>query len=330
MTLTVTSGGTKLRKYGRCIVAENSAGKTQVSAEELSSVLLTAPCSLTSEVITLCMEHNITITMLDHTGQPAWRADRIHGGAGPTIRRRQLFLSESAEGVALAKRLLLKKNENRIAFLKKLAANRRNAAGTALIESCKRLDLYMAELNSVSGETLPPIRETLMGYEGIAGREYFQALSRILPKCAGFQGRARGSGADTFNQLLNYGYGILYRRLFDLCVQAGLDPYIGLLHAEAYNRPVLVYDLIEPFRYLVENTVYSLFAKGKGYVRNLIEPEEEQSGERRLSTEGKKALIAALEELLERESDGTCPKKEMRDLVFGLARDLKAEEEQAV
>ena len=289
MTLTVTSCGTKLRKNGSCIVAESSAGKKQVAAEELSSILLTAPCSLTSDVISLCAERNITITMLDHTGQPSWRTDRIHGGAGPMIRRRQLFLSESAEGVALAKRLLLEKNENRIGFLKRLAANRRNASGKALKQSCKRLEGYMAELDGVSGDTLEPIRETLMGYEGAAGREYFQALARILPKSAGFQGRARGSGADPFNQMLNYGYGILYRRIFDLCVQANLDPYIGLLHAEAYNRPVLVYDLIEPFRFLVESTVFSLFAKGEAYVRSLIEMSEEQTEDLRLSVEGKKS-----------------------------------------
>lgn len=31
-------------------------------------------------------------------------------------------------------------------------------------------------------------------------------------------------------------------------VAAGLDPGLGLLHADSYGQPGLVYDLIEPFR----------------------------------------------------------------------------------
>lgn len=29
---------------------------------------------------------------------------------------------------------------------------------------------------------------------------------------------------------------------------AGLDPYLGILHADAHKKPTLSFDLIEPFR----------------------------------------------------------------------------------
>ena len=38
----------------------------------------------------------------------------------------------------------------------------------------------------------------------------------------------------------------------------GIDPYIGIMHRDDYNRPVLVYDIIEIYRVWVDYVVYNL------------------------------------------------------------------------
>lgn len=81
-----------------------------------------------------------------------------------------------------------------------------------------------------------------MGYEGAAGQVYFSALSALLPAEAGSRGRERGGNAGAFNQMLNYGYEMLYQELLSLCGKARLDPYIGVMHTDGWNRPTLVYD----------------------------------------------------------------------------------------
>ena len=44
-------------------------------------------------------------------------------------------------------------------------------------------------------------------------------------------------------------------------IKAGIDPYVGVLHRDDYNRPVLVYDVIELYRVWVDYVVYSLVAQ---------------------------------------------------------------------
>ena len=41
-------------------------------------------------------------------------------------------------------------------------------------------------------------------------------------------------------------------------IKAGIDPYIGVLHRDDYNRPVLAYDVIEHYRVWVEYVVWNL------------------------------------------------------------------------
>jgi len=40
---------------------------------------------------------------------------------------------------------------------------------------------------------------------------------------------------------------------------AGLDPYIGFLHTDNYNKPSLVFDLIENYRIWADTVVSKLF-----------------------------------------------------------------------
>ena len=45
-----------------------------------------------------------------------------------------------------------------------------------------------------------------------------------------------------------YAYGVLYGLVEKACIVAGLDPFVGFLHTDNYNKTSLVFHLIEPFR----------------------------------------------------------------------------------
>lgn len=64
----------------------------------------------------------------------------------------------------------------------------------------------------------------------------------------GFDGRVRRGANDLVNSLLNYGYGILYSRLMNVLVRAGLNVHIGFLHKPQKGKTGLLYDFIEEFR----------------------------------------------------------------------------------
>lgn len=60
------------------------------------------------------------------------------------------------------------------------------------------------------------------------------------------------NATDPVNALLNYGYGVLEGRTVAACHEMGLDPDMGILHADETYRPSMVSDLMEPGRPMVD------------------------------------------------------------------------------
>ena len=69
-----------------------------------------------------------------------------------------------------------------------------------------------------------------------------------MPERYKFESRSRNPTKGEFNVLLNYGYGVLYSMVEKAYIIAGLDPYIGFLHTDNYNKKSRVFDVIELFR----------------------------------------------------------------------------------
>jgi CRISPR-associated protein Cas1 len=99
-------------------------------------------------------------------------------------------------------------------------------------------------------------------------REYAKAIEVLLPK-SGFVSRRspqrswNNSAADPTNALLNYGYSLLESGCRSAIVSIGLLPEIGFLHEVAHSKLPLVYDLQEPFRWLVDLSVLEVLRDGK-------------------------------------------------------------------
>lgn len=91
-----------------------------------------------------------------------------------------------------------------------------------------------------------------------------EAARRYWPLLFGPDFR-RDTDGGGLNGLLNYGYAILRAATARAVMAAGLHPSLGLMHANRGNALVLVDDLMEPFRPLVDREVHRL--KGD----NLIE-----------------------------------------------------------
>lgn len=79
--------------------------------------------------------------------------------------------------------------------------------------------------------------------------KYFKAASQDLFT------RERRQAKAPLNIALNYGYAFLYHAIEWQCIEAGLEPGIGIIHRLRRSRPSLVCDLIEPLRCCVELTV---------------------------------------------------------------------------
>lgn len=88
-----------------------------------------------------------------------------------------------------------------------------------------------------------------------------EAARRYWPLLFGSSFRRDKDGGG-LNGLLNYGYAILRAAAARAVMAAGLHPSLGLMHSNRGNALVLVDDLMEPFRPLVDREVHRLRADG--------------------------------------------------------------------
>lgn len=88
-----------------------------------------------------------------------------------------------------------------------------------------------------------------------------EAARRYWPLLLGPEFR-RDADSGGLNGLLNYGYAILRAATARAVMAAGLHPSLGLMHANRSNTLVLVDDLMEPFRPLVDREVHRLKSDG--------------------------------------------------------------------
>ena len=107
------------------------------------------------------------------------------------------------------------------------------------------------------------LEEAYKGMKGLQAEYISSRLSDLMPEKYKFNGRSKNPAKDEFNCMLNYGYGIMYSNVERACILAGLDPYIGIMHVDNYNRQAFVFDLIEMYRIYIDKIVFKLFTTKK-------------------------------------------------------------------
>jgi len=101
--------------------------------------------------------------------------------------------------------------------------------------------------------------------ENISAKIYWSEFAKFIPEKYGFNSRnqsfirtSKNNATDIINALLNYGYSVLAGEISKFVGGFGLDPYFGFMHKSHTGFQPLVYDLIEPFRWLVDYSVFKI------------------------------------------------------------------------
>ncbi len=309
MQLVINSYGSYLRKKNKCFLVKNEDRVFEVSVNKVDSILITTSAYLSTDAVKFAVDNNIDIVFLDHFGDPYGRVWHSKLGSTTLIRRKQLELYGSGEGLNLVKKWVEKKLDNQIGLLKKLKQTRpgRKEILEGYIHEIEGQKRNLKQLKGMVRER----RQVILGIEGMSSKNYWAAVNEIMPKKYRFRGRSRNPAKDEFNCLLNYGYGVLYSLVEKACIVAGLDPYIGFMHTDNYNKKSFVFDLIELFRVYVDETVVYLFSKRKirGNYFDAI------PGGLTLNKRGKAVLIGALNERLEKKITYRGRKIKVRDTI---------------
>jgi CRISPR-associated protein Cas1 len=108
-------------------------------------------------------------------------------------------------------------------------------------------------------------KSLLLSLENTSSKIYFREFRKLIPKRFEFVSRnqsfirqSKNHATDVINALLNYGYTVLAGEISKFVNGVGLDAYYGFYHKTHSGFQPLVYDMIEPFRWLVDYSVWKL------------------------------------------------------------------------
>ena len=294
MELILNTFGVSLNRDNEGFVINTSEGKQRIPAVGIDSIQISRGAQITSDAVMLAIEHEIEVMFMDKAGKPIGRIWSPKYGSISTIRKGQLNFIYSHNAVDWIKEVLLKKIENQQALM--LLFNNDDHPETDTEKNIARLEDYRNKIRTLDGDIVNDIAPMLRGWEGQASRIYFCTINAFLPEQFRFNIRSQHPALDITNAFLNYGYGILYGRIEGALIKAGVDPYIGVLHRDDYNRPVLVYDIIEMYRIWVDYVVYTLLAQ------NVITEEfysVREDGSYWLEALGRRVLIQSLNDYMD-------------------------------
>lgn len=244
---------------------------TEVPLLKLSEIIICSRgVSISTDIVEECCLRGIPITLLEFSGKPYAQITSPMLNATIVTRREQFKSYEDKRGLILSKKIIygkLKNQANLIKYYGKYLSNAKPEIFRATEENRKEIE-SLAEyiLNHVDGQKVEDKRLQLMTLEAKGAHLYWNSVKSILSDKIEFQSREHRRANDPVNAALNYGYGILYSKVWYSISLAGLDPYAGFLHADRPGKPSMVLDMIEEFRQpCVDRAIIAYFNKSKPF-----------------------------------------------------------------
>lgn len=290
MELHISSFGARLRvKDGLLQVTFAREGKVEkeaFSVQQVKRIFLQKGTSVSIDAVLLAMEHGISLLVTDKYGFPAGRFYSHEPNSTSEILKAQALMSCQPATLEYARAWIIEKLQQQHRFMEKLLRHQPRASKD---KWAPRLQRHQALQEKLAAS--PPSAATFRGIEGSAGRIFYLLAGQSLPERYRFARRSLRPAQDPFNSFLNYAYAVLYGRVEEALLRAGLSPYLGFMHRDGYRFKSLVYDFIEPFRVKTIACVYRLFSRKKISQKHYhAEPDRSI----RLTAEGKKLLLTRL------------------------------------
>lgn len=260
MDLILNTFGTSLSRDNEAFVINHKDGQQRLPVAGISSIHVSRGAQITSDAVLLAIENEIEILFMNRSGEPIGRVWSNKYGSISTIRKGQLNFTFSKDAIEWIKDVMIRKMDNQQALILAMRVND-DRTQRLVDKAIRRISDYQTKVKSLKGEVISDIAPKLRGWEGVSSKIYFETLNLFIPENMQFAKRSQHPALDVVNALLNYGYGILYGKVEGALIKAGIDPYVGVFHRDDYNRPVLVYDVIELYRVWVDYVVYSLVAQ---------------------------------------------------------------------
>ena len=215
--------------------------------------VLSKGVGLSSDLIHSCGQRGIKIFF--NTFNTFSALHTLYEHKSVKVRVKQYLACENNIGLELARKLIIGKLKNQRATLLYSSRNINNSLKDTTIENFDKAILQLKNKKDIS-------KEFILGIEGNSASVYFAYLKdmNLLPET--FKYRTKRYSQEITNIALNYGYAILFNFIYKSCINAGLEPYMGVLHSTRSAKPSLVLDIMEEYRsFVVDRNIIKLRAK---------------------------------------------------------------------
>jgi len=287
--LVVASFGYVIGKSNKGIVIKNKGKNVRNASDNLEHItVISKGISISSDAIHFCMNNNIPIDFFDASGKLTASI------LSPVYIEQSLWLKQTTLSIQakiyLASCIVTGKLKNQLNLIKYYHKYHKGNIELCHVykECCNCFELLFDKLEqSEISETNYP--QVLMSYEATGATAYWKYIRQLFKDDnIIFESRIRKGATDLFNSLLNYGYALLYSRIWQAILSVKLNPAIGFLHADQPGKPTLVFDLTELFRTQAVDRV----------VIGLVQKKEPLSMKKGLLEENTKKLL--IQNILER------------------------------
>jgi CRISPR-associated protein Cas1 len=242
--------GSFLGRGEGCLVVRDKKRKVEkypLFEDEVGEVQIKIGNSVSSAALATCAFWDIDVLILTQRGNPVAYLKSLQDESHVRTRVCQYKATENEKGIEIAKKIVLGKLEGQNQLLKK--------------HGLRQLDLVMAKkiIDGIKSEKLAAVRKKLMSIEGKFTDRYFQQIFDMMPKSMLITKRKTFKAYDGLNNTFNLCYTVLKWRVHAAIIKAKLEPFLGFLHSEQFGMPSLACDLMELYRFLIDDFIIKYF-----------------------------------------------------------------------
>jgi CRISPR-associated protein Cas1 len=277
-----------------CFVVKDQKGNSErypLFEKEIGEVVLRSGNMVSTGALASLGFWDVDVMIMTSRGRPVAILKGLDDDSHVSTRVAQYEALKNEKGLEIAKNVVSGKLEGQNQVLKKYGLRQLDFKK---IERVKNLDI----------EDLTQLRKKLLAYESHASKVYFQRIFSLFPESIRPNGRRTFKAYDGVNNLFNLGYEFLSWKVHRALINAKLEPYLGFLHSEQFGKPSLVCDVMELYRYLVDDFIiqgYMKTCKNRFVTKNESMTRKKVGKREYLNDLDSKKLMQKLNQLLESE-----------------------------
>jgi CRISPR-associated protein Cas1 len=246
LRICIDGNGCYLGMEKGCFVVKDRHGNMEripLFENEIGEIVVSSGNFISTSVLASCGFWDIPVIVKTRNGNPVAVLRSLDDDSHVKTRIAQYEALRNGKGIEIAKTIVYSKIESQNMVLRKYGLEQHDL--TAIKNRIENLE-------SVS---LKDVRRRLLPIEGKASEFYFHQIFQLLPKGLRVDKRKSWKAFDGMNNTFNLAYTVLKFRVHSAVLKAHLEPYLGFMHSEQFGKPSLVCDMMELYRYLIDNLI---------------------------------------------------------------------------